>query len=82
MPIAGDFMISNVLAVCGAPAPDPAASTIYFSLWAPPYLTQAATLAWDSGLIFDRPAVEPNYTVQTVWVDQCADSVLRCDNDY
>ncbi len=79
--ITGDFIISSVLAVRGPGAIDPSLSTSFFSAWATPYLMQAAMLAWDRGLIFDRPAFEPNYTVQFVWVDQCADSVLRYDSD-
>ena len=47
-----------------------------------PYLMKAPVVAWDSGLIFDRPAVEPNYTVQFIWVDQCADLALGSASDY
>ena len=48
---------------------------------------KAAMLAWDNKLIFQRPAVELNHTVQFVIADQCADKDLaflseRCKMPY
>ena len=61
------------MAIRGLLSYDPALTGEAQSTYAFALVTKAALLAWDNGLIFDRPAVEANYTVQFVIIDQCAD---------
>ena len=76
--ITGDVIISIALSVRGLRCyddntrDDETGALLLLECWDAPYLMNAMTMAWDSGIIFDRPAVESNVTVQFNWVDQCA----------